>query len=71
MGTVDIDMSVVDALPSDPVFPLPGFPLLTQEDQGDALLNLCAKAVASCGNRALTPKEISLICARKWGWTFR
>lgn len=28
----------------------------------------CARAVACCGNRALTPKEIAAIASRKWNW---
>ena len=70
MGQVDVDIAVVDALPSDPVFPAAGFSL-QPVDARDALLMLCAKAMASVDNRAMTPKEIALICSRKWNWTCR
>ena len=70
MGHVDIDIAVVDALPASPEFPAPGF-TLRPSDAEDPLLVMCGKAMAAVGNRALTPKEIGLICARKWDWRCR
>lgn len=66
-ATVDIDPKLVDALPLAH-FPKRGYPLHPQ-DAADPLLVFCGRALASVGNRALTPKELALICMRRYGWS--
>lgn len=67
-GLAAISTSLIDNLP-EPSFPKKGI-TLHPNDQNDPLLILCGKVLASVSNRALTPKEIALILARRHGWQF-
>jgi hypothetical protein len=68
-GLTEIPSSLIDSLPNV-AFPKQGVNLATQ-DIADPLLILIGKVLASVDNRALTPKEIALILARRHGWQFR
>jgi len=67
-GLSSISTSLIDSLP-ERSFPKKGISL-HPGDQNDPLLILCGKVLASVSNRALTPKEIALILARRHGWQF-
>ena len=62
-GAVTIEDAAVDALVEQPFPRKSHAKALQPKDQQDELLMFCARAVACCGNRALTPKEIAAIGA--------
>lgn len=62
-GAVTIEDAAVDALIEQPFPRKSHAKALQPKDQQDELLMFCARAVACCGNRALTPKEIAAIGA--------
>lgn len=68
-GLSSISTHLIDNLP-ERAFPKKGVHLHPLDSE-DALLILCGKVLASVDNRALTPKEMALILARRYGWLFK